>query len=136
MRAQGPLGTARLCPTLITAPVDHLLHGLRTIAAACQAFADVGARVLGIHLEGPFISRREGYRGAHPAAATRDPDWNLFQELQAASGGRIVLMTLAPERPGAIEFIERATAAGVAIALGHTAADPQSIDAATAQAPG
>ncbi len=68
---------------------------------------------LGIHLEGPFISQREGYRGAHPAEAIRDPDWNLFQELQDASGGRIVLMTLAPERPGAIEFIARATAAGV-----------------------
>ena len=112
VRAQGPLGTARLCPTLITAPVDHMLHGVRTIAAACEAFPDVAARVLGIHLEGPFISERDGYRGAHPAAAIRDPDWGLFQELQDASGGRIVLMTLAPERAGAIEFIRRATAAG------------------------
>ena len=131
VRAQGPLGTARLCPTLITAPVDHLIHGVRTIAAACEAFADVAARVVGIHLEGPFISEREGYRGAHPAASIRDPDWSLFQELQEASGGRIVLMTLAPERIGAIEFIRRATAAGVVIALGHTAADGATIRAAT-----
>ncbi len=127
---QGPLGTARLCPTLITAPVDHLLHGVRTIAAACEAFPDVAARVIGIHLEGPFISEREGYRGAHPPASIRDPDWSLFQELQEASGGRIVLMTLAPERTGAIEFIRRATAAGVVIALGHTAADGATIRAA------
>ena len=63
--------------------------------------------------KGPFISERDGYRGAHPAASIRDPDWSLFQELQKASGGRIVLMTLAPERAGAIEFIRRATAAGV-----------------------
>ena len=120
-----------MCPTLITAPVDHLLHGVRTIAAACEAFPDVAARVVGIHLEGPFISEREGYRGAHPAQSIRDPDWSLFQDLQDASGGRIVLMTLAPERIGAIEFIRRTTAAGVVIGLGHTAAGAATIQAAT-----
>ena len=131
VRAQGPLGTARLCPTLITAPVEHLFHGVRTIAAACEAFPDVAARVVGIHLEGPFISERDGYRGAHSAKWIRDPDWSLLQELQEASGGRIVLMTLAPERIGAIDFIRHATAAGVVIALGHTAADDATIRAAT-----
>ena len=131
VRAQGPLGTARLCPTLITAPLEHLLHGVRTVAAACEAHPDVATRVVGIHLEGPFISERDGYRGAHPAGSVRDPDWRLFEELQEASGGRIVLVTLAPERTGAIEFIRRATAAGVAIAVGHTAADHATIRDAT-----
>ena len=65
-----------------------------------------------------------------PPVSIRDPDWSLFQELQEASGGRIVLMTLAPERTGAIEFIRRATSAGVVIALGHTAADDATIRAA------
>ena len=64
VRDQQVLGTARLCPTLITAPVDHMLHGLRTIAAACERIPDVGRRVLGIHVEGPFLSELEGYRGA------------------------------------------------------------------------
>jgi N-acetylglucosamine-6-phosphate deacetylase len=130
VRAQGVMGTARLCPTLITAPVGHLLHGLRTIAAACDASADVAMRVLGIHLEGPFLSERDGYRGAHPAGAIRDPDWGLFQQFQEAAVGRIVLMTIAPERAGAIEFIRRATTAGVVIALGHTTADGATIQAA------
>ncbi len=120
-----------LCPTLITAPADHLLHGVRTIAAACDSFADVDSRVLGIHLEGPFLSERDGYRGAHPAACIRDPDWSLFRQLQEAADGRIVMMTLAPERKGAIEFIGQATDAGVLIALGHTAADGGTIQAAT-----
>jgi N-acetylglucosamine-6-phosphate deacetylase len=102
-------------------------HGLRTIAAACQADAVVGAMVLGIHLEGPFLSELEGYRGAHLAAAIRDPDWALFQVLQAESGSRIVLMTLAPERTGALGLIERATTSGVVVALGHTAADGPTI---------
>jgi N-acetylglucosamine-6-phosphate deacetylase len=86
--------------------------------------------VLGIHLEGPFISSLDGYRGAHPAGAVRDPDWDEFQRLQEAAGGRIILLTLAPERAGAIAFIRRAVAAGVTVALGHTAADGNTIRAA------
>lgn len=130
VRAQAYLGSARICPTLITAAPDSLLHGVRTIAAACEADRDVAARVAGIHLEGPFLSEVDGYRGAHPRSAILDPDWELFQRLQDASGNRVVLMTLAPERRGAIEFIRRAVAAGVAIALGHTAADGPTLRAA------
>lgn len=130
VRAQGPLGTAKLCPTLITAPLEDTLHGLRAIAAACDQCPDVNERVVGIHLEGPSISDVDGYRGAHPRAAVRGPDWDEFERLQQASGGRVVLITLAPERPGALEFIRRATAAGVTIALGHTAADEPALRAA------
>jgi N-acetylglucosamine-6-phosphate deacetylase len=125
--AQAPLGTARLCPTVITAPREAMIHGLRTIAAACEEYTDVARMLLGIHLEGPFLSQCEGFRGAHPKDAIRDPDWCLFEEFQMASGGRIVLVTLAPERPGAIDFIERAVAAGVTVALGHTAASGETI---------
>ncbi|HWE39267.1 MAG TPA: amidohydrolase family protein, partial [Isosphaeraceae bacterium] len=113
----------RFCPTLITASQDALLHGVRTIAAACERFPDVARAVLGIHLEGPCISGLDGYRGAHPVEHVRDPDWDEFEALQAASGNRIVLVTLAPERRGAIEFIRRLRASGVVVALGHTAAD-------------
>jgi N-acetylglucosamine-6-phosphate deacetylase len=130
--AQAELGTARLCPTLITAPRADLLHGVRTIAEACEADRDVDARVAGIHIEGPYISEVDGYRGAHPLAAVRDPDWSEFQSLQDASGGRIALITLAPERPGALAFIEKAASSGVVVALGHTAADGETLRAATA----
>jgi N-acetylglucosamine-6-phosphate deacetylase len=130
VRAQACLGTARLCPTLITASIQDLVHGLRTVATACERFPDIAARVVGIHLEGPFISGREGYRGAHPAGAIRDPDWEWFQVLQAASGGRIALITMAPERPGSIEFIVKGVGCGVVVAIGHTAADGPTIRAA------
>ncbi len=132
IRQQARIGTAWLCPTLITAPIDHLLHGLRTIAVACETFPDVARRVVGIHVEGPFLSEKEGYRGAHPAQAIRDPSWPLFEEMQQAAAGRIVLMTLAPERDGSIEFIRQATAAGVVVALGHTAASGTVIQQAVA----
>jgi N-acetylglucosamine-6-phosphate deacetylase len=88
--------------------------------------------VLGIHLEGPFLSRCDGYRGAHPADSICDPDADLFDELQEASGGRVVLITLAPETPGAMELIARASHWGVVIALGHTAADGPTIRDAVA----
>jgi N-acetylglucosamine-6-phosphate deacetylase len=119
---QGSLGTAWLCPTLITAPLEHMRHGLRTIAEACNRFSDVARRVVGIHIEGPFLSEADGYRGAHSADAMQDPSWALFETLQEAAGGRIKLITLAPERTGSIDFIRRATEAGVVVALGHTAA--------------
>jgi N-acetylglucosamine-6-phosphate deacetylase len=130
VRAQAALGTARLCPTLITAPLPDLLHGLRTIAAACEQDSRIASRIVGIHLEGPFISEREGYRGAHPVEAIRDPDWDLFQRLQEAAGGRIVLITLAPEREGASRFINRAVKSGLVVAIGHTAASGGTIHAA------
>ena len=127
VRAQRGLGVARLCPTLITAPPEATIHGLETIAQACAQAPDVDRMIVGIHLEGPFLSELPGYRGTHPAECMRDPDWSLFERFQAASGGRVVLMTLAPERAGSAEFIRRAVGAGVAIALGHTAADEEAI---------
>jgi N-acetylglucosamine-6-phosphate deacetylase len=130
VRAQAGLGTARLCPTLITAPRAAMLHGARTIAEACDRFPDVARMVLGLHLEGPSISERDGYRGAHPLEAVRGPDWDEFLEIREASGNRIAIITLAPERPGAINFIARTTAEGVVIAIGHTAADEATIRAA------
>ena len=132
VRAQAALGTARLCPTLITAPVDIDAHGLRTIAAACERSPTSPRGWSGIHLEGPFISERDGYRGAHPIDVDPRPGLGLFQELQEASGGRIVLITLAPERSGAIAFIRKAVESGVIVALGHTAADGATIRAAVA----
>ena len=131
VRAQAALGTARLCPTMITAPQVDLLHGVRTIAEACDRLPDVARMVLGIHLEGPSISERDGYRGAHPLGAVRGPNWGEFLELREASGDRIAIITLAPERPGAIDFIRRATSQGVVVALGHTAADASTIQQAS-----
>lgn len=130
VRSQAPLGTARLCPTLITAPFADMLHGVRTIAAACERFPDVAKMVVGIHLEGPSISEVDGYRGAHPLGAVRGPDWEEFHQLREASGNRIAIVTLAPERPGAIDLLRRITSEGVVVALGHTAADSSTIRAA------
>lgn len=123
-------GVTRLFPTLITASQDTLKAGFTAIREACEQQEWADQLVAGCHLEGPHISSEDGPRGAHPRQHCRPADWNEFLELQAASGNRIRLVTLAPEVPGAVGFIRRAVAAGVRIAIGHTAANSEQIAAA------
>jgi N-acetylglucosamine-6-phosphate deacetylase len=123
-------GIVQLCPTLITAPFEALAHGLATIRKVCEEEADIARAIAGIHVEGPYISAEDGPRGAHPRQHVRHPSWDEFRRLQDAAGGRIRMMTLAPETAGALPFIEKLTAAGVVVAIGHTAADADCLRAA------
>ncbi len=125
-------GIGGLCPTLVTNGFAALAHGMNTIREVCESDPDVARAVPAIHLEGPYIAPEDGPRGAHPRQHVRPPDWDEFRRLQDAAGGRIRLVTLAPEREGAIAFIERLVAAGVVVALGHTAASRDCIRAAVA----
>jgi N-acetylglucosamine-6-phosphate deacetylase len=125
-------GIAGLCPTLITAGFDTLAHGMATVRRACEADPDLAAALPAVHLEGPYISPEDGPRGAHPRRHVRPPDWDEFRRLQDAAGGRIRLVTLAPEWDGALPFIERLVQAGVVVALGHTAASGARIREAVA----
>jgi len=125
-------GVGGFCPTITTGPNDLLAHAMRTVAQACDGDPDVNHAVVGIHLEGPYISPVDGPRGAHPLAHVRPPDWDEFLHLQDAAGGRIRMVTVAPEVEGALRFIEQATAAGVVISLGHHCAPTERIVAAVA----
>ncbi len=125
-----PHGVTRLFPTLITNSFESLKAGFEAIAAACEGFPLVADMVAGCHLEGPYISPEDGPRGAHPLEHVRAADWNEFEALQSASGNRIRLVTLAPEVPGAIDFIRPAVASGVVVSIGHTAAEPAEVAAA------
>ncbi len=69
-----------------------------------------------------LISRVKTDLAAYPKEHARDPDWDEFRRFQDAAGGRIGMVTLAPERTDAIAFIEKLTASGVVVAIGHTAA--------------
>jgi len=116
-------GTALLCPTLTTNSAEAILQSLRNLSELLNAERTYANRVVGIHVEGPYISEEDGPRGAHPLEHVRNPDWEEFQRFQEAVEGRIRILTLAPERPNALPFIEKAVASGVVIALGHTGAD-------------
>jgi N-acetylglucosamine-6-phosphate deacetylase len=110
-------GTVALCPTVLCAPTEVMLRSLAAIRRAHHEVAD-GARVLGAHLEGPFLSPRRV--GAQPAAHVRAPDVVLLEELLAAAGPSLRLVTLAPELPGALELVARLVERGVVVALGHS----------------
>ncbi|HEX7380380.1 MAG TPA: amidohydrolase family protein [Pirellulales bacterium] len=130
VRRHWAFGVTALCPTLTTQSFDCLVHGLRAVDFACQQFADIARSIVGVHLEGPYISSEDGPRGAHPREHCRQPTWEEFQHLQVAAGGRIRLLTMSPEFAEAAAFIARVSAHQVVVALGHTAADGQQIQAA------
>jgi N-acetylglucosamine-6-phosphate deacetylase len=119
-------GVTRHLPTIITGPRDRVSRNLAVIASAADSPA-VRAAIPGIHVEGPYISPVDGPRGAHNAAFTRDPAWEELSAWQEAARGMIRLLTLAPERDGAIEMIRRAAGLGIRVAIGHTGADPAAI---------
>jgi N-acetylglucosamine-6-phosphate deacetylase len=114
-------GVTRFLPTVITAPLDRF-------ASCARALADVrDSAIAGIHMEGPYISPDDGPRGAHPRADVRDASLDDFQRRQEAARGRVVLVTLAPEVPGALELIERLVSDGLRVAIGHSGAAPARI---------
>jgi len=110
-------GTTAFLPTFITAPLDRLVRAFRATAAFAPDLPG-GARVLGIHLEGPFIAPSR--RGAHNQAWIVDPTHEAIDQLLTAGGGLLRLVTLAPERPGALAAITQLTAAGVLVSVGHS----------------
>ncbi|NSW52806.1 MAG: N-acetylglucosamine-6-phosphate deacetylase [Anaerolineae bacterium] len=123
-------GVTAWLPTVITASNEAILHQLAVVRRACESDPLCAACIPGIHLEGPFLSPQEGARGAHPAEYIRPPDWEQFQHFQAAAGGRIRLVTLAPEVEGGLDFITRLHTAGIIPAIGHSLADSATIHAA------
>lgn len=130
VRALWRVGTGFVCPTVVTASFKSIANSLRAVVQACEIDPLVAHSILGIHLEGPYISAEDGPRGAHPLAHVKDPDWDEFQRWQDIAGGMIRIVTLAPEKKGIIPLIEKLVANGVVVALGHTAAFAEDIRAA------
>ncbi len=114
-------GVTAFQPTLITAPESDLVAALDAVPVD-----PIGPHVLGVHLEGPFLSPRR--LGAHPASARRDPDRALLERLLDA--GRVSQMTLAPELDGALELVDLLTSRNVIVSCGHSDATAEQADAA------
>jgi N-acetylglucosamine-6-phosphate deacetylase len=129
-------GIVAFLPTLVTAPADFLLRRIALLSGSSngtlRGTGSFGRMSLGIHLEGPFISPFDGLRGAYDAHCVIDPALGLMEELYAASGGSLKILTLAPERMGGIGLVEWCVAHGVKAAIGHTCADSATIARAVA----
>jgi len=129
IRAIFKTGVTRFFPTVITGSAENITGALGNLAAAKESIAE-GSAMEAFHLEGPYISREDGPRGAHPARWVRPPDLGEFHRFQDAARGNIRLITLAPEWPQAPQFIESVVREGVAVSIGHTGATPDQICAA------
>jgi N-acetylglucosamine-6-phosphate deacetylase len=126
-------GVSAYLPTTVTAPIDSTLAALERLADANEVAdkqpqdRELRARPLGIHLEGPFISHAR--RGVHPPENLLLPTLDMFDRFWQAARGHILVMTIAPELPGAREVIKEAARRGVCVSIGHSDAD---LDAARA----
>lgn len=117
-------GVTTYLPTVITASEDKILHALETIAEARRSDPLIAHSIAGIHVEGPSLNPEDGPRGAHDATQLRDPSTAELGRWQQAADGLIRIVTLAPERAGAVEYIAAATAQGVRVSIGHCAPSP------------
>jgi len=122
-------GCTGFLPTTVTASRERLLAALRAIAAARRA-APPGARILGAHVEGPYISSSPEGRGAHDMAQIRPFDPAEWSELQAAADGQVRILTLAPEVQGNLRHVGLVRRSGVVVSVGHTGATYAEVAAA------
>lgn len=112
-------GVGAYFPTTVTSSTEKTLRALNLLADAIESDAtQAGARPLGIHLEGPFLSAAK--RGVHPPDLLAAPSIALFERFWQAARGHIRLMTIAPELPGALDLIAHASGLGVRCSLGHS----------------
>jgi N-acetylglucosamine-6-phosphate deacetylase len=114
-------GVVRYLPTLITDSLDRF-------ASCARAITDFNCpSIAGLHMEGPYISPEDGPRGAHRRENVVPASIDDFRRRQDAARGRIVLVTLAPEVPGALRLIEYLAESDIRVAIGHTAASAEQI---------
>jgi N-acetylglucosamine-6-phosphate deacetylase len=123
-------GTTACLPTLITAHASELMDRFAALDRAVSE-SRLGAKMVpGYHLEGPFLNPADGYAGCHPAEAMIAADPALIEHIEAKLSRPILLITIAPEIDGAIEFAKWATARGNVVAIGHSLADAETVAAA------
>lgn len=122
-------GTAGYLPTFVTGDPDMVLANLRVLAETRRRNALCEKNIIGVHLEGPFISDEPGAVGTHPLEWVRPPSLELFGRYQDAGEGLVKLVTVAAEVPGMPEFVKSLSDSGVTVSLGHQkAAAPEEVD--------
>ena len=112
-------GVTTCLPTVITGSEDWQIQCFHALEAGRNASKLAQAMVPGYHLEGPFLNPEEGFCGCHPTKWMRSATWDHFERLQKAAGGRITLITVAPEIKGVLDLIPKWVEKGIAVAIGH-----------------
>jgi N-acetylglucosamine-6-phosphate deacetylase len=120
-------GITTFLPTVITNSDENICKIVHTINNACLSDSVVNECIWGIHLEGPFLSPAPGAKGAHDEKYIKAPDWELFEKFQEAAGGRIKIITLAPEWEGSVAFIEKCRHHDIIVSIGHSMAGSEQV---------
>ncbi len=120
-------GTAAFLPTVVTGSEEMYERNLPIIAGVMQK-SEFQGRLLGIHIEGPFISPEPGAVGAHPPEFVRPPHLGLFEKMLDWGNGCVKLLTLAAELAGADEVAKLAKASGVTVSIGHSLASTEDLN--------
>ena len=121
-------GTTSFLATTMTQSKENILKAMRAVKEYREAAGEQGARIAGVHLEGPFIAA--AHKGAQPLEYVAAPDAKTFDEYNAACGNAIKIITLAPEADGALDFIRHIVAQGTVVSIGHTGAKYAEVKAA------
>ena len=121
-------GTTSFLVTTMTQSPENILKAMTAVKEYRETDLGDGARVIGVHLEGPFIAA--AHKGAQPLEYVKAPDCAVFDEYNRASGKAIRIVSLAPEVEGAEEFIRHLTANGIVTSIGHTGAKYADIERA------
>ena len=121
-------GTTSFLVTTMTQSPENITKALSAVKEYKAANKEDGARVVGVHLEGPFIAA--AHKGAQPLEYVKAPDIKAFDEYNKASGNSIRIVTLAPEVEGAEEFIKHLVSKNVVVSIGHTGAKYPDIEKA------
>ncbi len=120
-------GVGRCLASFATQELDVLSASMASLDKRLEVNEELSNLYPGFFQEGVFISSDPGWRGAHQVQFIKGPDFKLFLKLWDASGRRIKVVNVAPEIPGAIEFIEQAVELGIRVAIGHCNPDPEAI---------
>ena len=122
-------GVTSYLPTITTNSQEIMTHNI-SLLASTKNDTTIHGSIVGYHIEGPYLSPIDGYRGAHPLKYVRKPNWSEFMELYEASGCNIKTVTIAPEVEGGLDFIKQCTNLGITVAIGHHNASKEVIDQA------
>jgi N-acetylglucosamine-6-phosphate deacetylase len=123
-------GVTLFLPTIVTADLGKMEGRVRRIVELRERDPLALRMIPGIHIEGPFLSPVEGYRGAHLPEAIRPADQDGMQRLVDAGGGLVRLVTLAPEVDAGLEVVRRLAKMGIRVSAGHTNASVEELKAA------
>ena len=113
-------GCTRFLLTLVTDDWTRLIQRLHNLRQLRENSAELRSAIAGWHIEGPFLSAEPGFRGAHDPKWMCDPTRDQIRVLRESTGSDRVLLTIAPERPGALDAIRFAVSLGFKVSLGHT----------------